>query len=205
MFLAGRELQRGADTAKAIAHLEAAKRCFPFHNGKDSPYLQLAGLFEATDPARALAEYEAFARVAAENYQVRSEKLKPAYLRREDWENLSRVCEEMVDISPFGANRDDPPDLALHRDWATALLALGRREEALRELEVQTLLVDRLPEEDRVGAGAVTDHLRLGRLLLEMGLADRALEEAMAALRLSPDDAEAIMLRTRAREAGGDR
>jgi tetratricopeptide (TPR) repeat protein len=194
------------DPKAAAAHWEAAKRCFPFGTGKGNPYVELAKLHEgANDAAAALAEYEAFARIDPENYGVRAEKLKPAYLQRKDLAAIVRVCEEMIDISPFGANRDEPPDLDLHRDFADALLGLGRREEALRELRVQVELVERLPEEDRLEAGALKDRLRLGELLLELGKPEDALEQALAALRLAPDDAEAILLRARAREAGGDR
>jgi tetratricopeptide (TPR) repeat protein len=205
LFLAQQAIER-KDSKAAAEHWEAAKRCFPFDTGKGNPYVELGKFHEARgDAAAALAEYEALAAIDPENYTVRVERLKPAYLARKDHAAVTRVSEEMIDISPFGANKDSPPDLDLHRDFADALLALGRRDDALRELRVQVELVERLPEEERLGAGALKDRLRLGDLLLELGKPEDALEQALAALRLAPDDAEAILLRARAREAGGDR
>jgi tetratricopeptide (TPR) repeat protein len=206
LYLADQALERDRDAKAAVEHLEAAKRCFPLHNGDDSPYLLLAKIHEgAGEVAKALAEYEAFARVSPENYAVRAKKLKPAYLQAKDLAAIVRVSEEMIDISPFGANKDERPDLQLHRDFAKALVDLGRREEALRELRVLVALFDRVPEEERLAAGALEDRLRLGALLLDLGRPEDALEQAFAALRLAPDDAEAILLRDRAREAGGVR
>jgi tetratricopeptide (TPR) repeat protein len=154
----------------------------------------------------AMAEREAFAAIAAEHYGVRKD-LKSWYKQRGDHAAVSRVCEEMVDISPYGANvkAGEEPDLELHRDWADALLALGSREEAVRELRVQVEIVRMLPEEKQVAAGLLRDHLALGRLLLEAGRAEDALAEALAALRVDPRDAGALMLKQQAVEAGGGR
>ena len=74
-----------------------------------------------------------------------------------------------------------------------------------RYYDLLVLLVSRRPEEDRLEGGEVGDRLRLGRALLEAGKAAEALEQAVAALRLSPEDAEANRLREAAREAGGDK
>jgi tetratricopeptide (TPR) repeat protein len=200
LFLAALE-ERGGDLPAAMEHLQAAKRCFPFHAGEDSPYRQLATLHRgAGDEDAALAELEAYSRIAPEDYDVRKE-LREAYAERGDMPNLARICEECIDISPFGANPREPPDMELHRVYAQALLALDRRKEALRELTVQVELHDRIPEEQRVGMGAVDDLLRLGNLLLEMNEPDDALMHALGALRLAPDDPAATLLRDRAREA----
>ncbi|MHC5011476.1 MAG: tetratricopeptide repeat protein, partial [Planctomycetota bacterium] len=205
LFLAAREIERGEDTARAIEHLEAAKACFPEYVGKDSPFLQLARLYRgAGDVERAIREYEGFAAIAAEHYDVRND-LKAYYKGRGDHERVAELCAQMIDISPFGADRSDPPDLDLHRDYAEALLALGRKEEAIRELGVQVELLGLLEEPARIEAGAVKTHVRLGNLHLEAGRPLDALEQAAAALRLAPDDADALMLKARAEEAAGYR
>ena len=207
MFLAGRLLQTGGDSSQAIEHLNAAKRCFPRYVGKDSPYLQLARLYRGEGKIeQAMAELEAFAAIAAEHYGVRNE-LKTWYRQKKDLEAVARVCEEMVDISPFGANtsRQEPPDLQLHRDYAEALTELGRMDEALRERQVQVAVARLLPEQDQIDQGVVKDHVALGTLLLERGDAPSALSSALAALRLDPRNATALMLKQRAQEAGGQR
>ena len=146
--------------------------------------------------------------MAAENYKVRKE-LKAWYLQKKDWAGVARVCEEMIDVSPFGANikgqNKRPPDMELHRDFATALLALGKQEEALRERRVQVELARLLPEEERASEALIGDRLALGNMLLEMGQASEALAEAVAILRLSPNHVAALMLKKQALEAGGDR
>ena len=205
MFFAGRILERGEDTAAAIPHLEAAKACFPYLVGKRSPYLALATLYKGSgEIEKAVAELAGYASVAGEDYGVRKE-LKAWYRDREDHETVARLCGEMVEISPFGSDPGKPPDLELHQDYATALLALGREDEALRELEVQVALVGMLPAEERREAGALDTHLRLGEMYLQRDRPLDALEQAIAALRLSPDDAKARMLKARAEEAAGYR
>ncbi len=207
LFLAERVLASGSDSQAAIDQLEAAKKCFPRYIARNSPYLQLAKLRRGeNDLPAAMKELEAFAAIAAEHYGVRKE-LKSWYKKQEDHAAVARVCEEMVDISPFGANvaRDEPPDLELHRDYAGALIALGRRDEALRERRVQVELGRMLPEDKQVDAGLVDDYVELGNLLLDMGKAQDALAAALSALRLSPKSANALMLKQRALEAGGDR
>jgi tetratricopeptide (TPR) repeat protein len=207
LFLAERELQGASDSEAAIAHLQAAKRCFPRYIAKNSPYLQLAKLYRGGgDMVASMKELEAFAAIAAEHYGVRKE-LKQWYKSKGDHAAVARVCEEMVDISPFGANirEGEPPDMDLHRDYAEALEALGRGDEVLRERRVQVEIGGLLPEEKRVGAGVVEDRLALGRLLLERGEAVEALAEALAALRLAPKNVSALMLKRQAMEAGGTR
>jgi tetratricopeptide (TPR) repeat protein len=205
LFLARREIEKGSDTAKAVAHLEAAQACFPLYTGKDNPYLQLAKLYRgAGDMEKAVHELEAFAAISAEDYDVRKE-LKSWYLQQKDWAKVARVSSEMIDISPFGSNRLDQPDLSLHADYADALLELGRKDEAVRELKAQVALLSGLPEEARREANAVRTHVRLGQLLLDGRDALGALEQAVAALRLVPDDADALMLKAQAEEAAGYR
>lgn len=207
LFLAQRVLQGGADSEKAVAHFEAAKRCFPRHIGRDSPYIQLAKLYRgAGQMDKAMAEIEAYAAISAENYSVRKE-LKAWYRSKKDWAAVARVCHEMIDISPYGANvaRREAPDLDLHRDYAVALTELGRSAEALRERKVQVALARLIPEEKRVEAGFVKDYVELGNALLEAGESAEALSQAIAALRLAPRDASALMLKRRAQEAGGAR
>jgi tetratricopeptide (TPR) repeat protein len=188
----------GKDSAEVVRQLEAAKACFPRHIGAGNPYLELSKLYLAEgNGARAIAELEAYARVASEDYGVRR-KLASHYKREKDDASLLRVSHEMVEINPFGASANKTPDLDLHRDYAEALLRAGRKEEAAREWMVQTVLVGTLPEEDRVAAGGVAAHLAYGRLLLELGRADEALEEALAALRIEPGSAEAKVLKGQA-------
>jgi hypothetical protein len=111
----------------------------------------------------------------------------------------------MVDINPFGAVRGEEPDLDLHRHYAESLLALDREEEAIRELEVQVALLGTVDEDVRRGAEAVKTHVMLGDLYLTKDRPVDALEQAIAALRLSPDDTNARMLKVRAEEAAGYR
>lgn len=207
LFMAERALRDGTDSAEAIEHLEAAKRCFPRNIGRDSPYLQLARLYRGEgNVEKAMGELEAYAAIAAEQYAVRKE-LKTWYRSKKDHAKVATICEEMVDISPYGANvaRREPPDLDLHRHYAEALTELGRMDEALRELRVQVAIGRLVPEEEKVSAGVVKDHVALGNALLDRNDAAGAMTEALAALRLSPQDASAHMLKRRAQEAGGGR
>ncbi len=209
LFLAERAQAQGGTSADAIAHLQAAKRCFPSYIAKDSPYLQLARLYRGErDLPKAIAELEAYAAIAAENYEVRRE-LKAWYLSEKDWPAVARVCEEMNDISPFGANvggsEPQPPDLDLHRDWERALVELGQPAQALRELRVQVELLRLLPEALQIEQGLVPTLVRLGTRLLETGEPEEALGIAQSALRVSPEDADARMLKQRAQEASAGR
>lgn len=207
LFLAKRAVAEGRDTAAAVKHLEAAKACFPRYVGRDSPYLQLARLYRgAGKMEKAVAELEAFAAIAGDNYAVRKE-LKTWYLKQKDAKQVARVCSQMVEISPYGADvsRGKPPDLSLHRDYAAALTELGRMDEAVRERRVQVAVGRLLPEESQLEGGVVQDYLELGNLLLDRGDASGALDAALGALRLSPRDAGARMLKRRAQEAVGPR
>jgi tetratricopeptide (TPR) repeat protein len=187
----------------AVAQFEAAKRCFPRFVGKGSPYLELARLHEGGGkPEEAVAQLEAYAEIAQEDYEVRR-KLAGWYATKKDDARLVRVSEEMIEINPFGASRGKPPDLDLHRRFAEALLRLGRKEEAAREWHVQTLLLDMLPEEARAKAGAVEARVAYGELLLDLGRPEEALEQALAALALDPESAPAKILKSRA-QGGGD-
>ena len=206
LFLANRAMKTQTDAKPAIEHLQAAKKCFPRAVGKNSPYLQLAKIYRGEGDAKsALAELEAYAAISAEDYEVRKELLR-SYVRTSDWESTARVCEEMVDISPFGADirGGAEPDLELHRAWAKALEKLGKPKERLRELQVQVELVGLLPEETQAEAAQLGDRLALGRALLSGDPLD-ALEQAVAVLRLSPGNADALMLKRRAEEADSGR
>ncbi len=207
LFLAERALTQGGDSEVAIKHLEAAKTCFPRYVAKDNPYLQLARLYRGGgDLKKAMEELEAYAKIAAEDYGVRKE-LKAWYKRNKDTEAIVRVCEEMVDVTPFGANvkRGEMPDMELHRDYAEALLELGRLEEALRERTVQVELGRLLKEEQQIEAGVIDDRLKLGNMLLDLDRAEDALEQAFAILRLDPTHAGGLMLKQRAMEADAGR
>jgi len=203
LFLAQRALERGQNTAEAIEHLQAAKRCFPRYLAKDSPYLQLARLYRGENKLElAMAELEAFAAVAAEDVGVRQELLT-WYKSRQDTAGIVRVCEELMDVSPFGAERGKPPNLTLHRDYAEALLTLDRKQEALRERRVQVEIVGLLPQEARLAAGEADDRLALGRLLLELLRPEEALAQAAAILRLVPGHVGARVLQQEASDALG--
>ena len=204
LFLAAQASQRGQG-AEAVKHLEAAKACFPTMVGESSPYVQLAKLYTGAGRGEdAIRELESYAGVAGEDYGVRK-KLLGHYKAKGDHERVVELCGEMVDISPFGASPRQPPDLELHRTYAESLTALGRAAEALRERQVQVELVSLLPEEERVEAGAVDDHLALARLLLEADRPLDALGQTSAALRLSPQHAGARILKGQAEEAAGYR
>jgi tetratricopeptide (TPR) repeat protein len=155
--LAALELEAGKDSEAAIRHLEAAKRCFPSYLGSKSPYLQLAKLYEGSGkPEKAIAELEQYAAIVGNPlgidqgaYSVR-EKLASWYEAKKADDALIRVSEEMIEISPFGADRGDPPDLVLHKRLAKAYARKDRKEEAAREWRVQALLIGKLPEEARI-------------------------------------------------------
>jgi len=209
LFLAQQVLRGGADSEEAVKHLQAAKQCFPRAVRGDSPYIQLAKLYRgAGEMDKAMAELEGYAAIAAESYPVRKE-LKAWYQGRKDWAAVVRVCEEMVDISPYGANvtgrQAKSPDMALHRDYAAALMQLGRADEALRERKVQVAVGRLIPEAQQIEAGVLADHVALGLAHLDRGERAEALAEAIAALRIAPRDATALMLKRRAQEAGGAR
>ncbi|MDJ0975986.1 MAG: tetratricopeptide repeat protein [Planctomycetota bacterium] len=208
LFLANRALTTGGSSQKVIEHLEAAKRCFPRYVAKDSPYLQLARLYRGGNQfEKAIGELEAFAAIAAENMEVRKELLA-WYVQKKDWKQVARVCEEMVDITPFGTNvkRGEAPDMKMHRLYAEALINLGRPDaEILRELEVQVELGTLLDEQQQLDQGCVADRIALGRKYLDLGRSEDALDQALAALRLAPTDANARMLKQQAVEADGRR
>ena len=203
-YLAQDALRRRNDAPGAIRHLEAAKACFPRAIGRSSPYLQLAQLHRgAGDLEKAMAEVEAYAAIAAEDYDVRVQ-IRAWHHDQKNWADLARVCEEMNDISPFGANmrqRGASPDLLLHRLWAEALAELGDAETRLRELAVQVELVWLMPEEAQATPPLLRDRWLYGQALLEAGQPLEALGQATAILRLAPDHAEAAMLKARAEEA----
>jgi tetratricopeptide (TPR) repeat protein len=203
LFLAKRALEKGQDSEEAVRQLEAAKLCFPRYLAKDSPHLQLARLHRAANQGeKAIAELEAFASIAAEDVGVRRELLA-WYRQKGDQAAVARLCEEIVDVSPFGADHDQPPDLELHRTYAQALLALGRKEEALRERRVQVEVLGTLKEEARVPSGEPNDRLELGRLLLDLGRPEEALEQASAILRLVPEHVGGRVLQQEAADAVG--
>lgn len=203
LVLAARLLKEGRDSEAAVRHLEAAKACFPRYIEKDSPYIQLARLHRgAGRMEQAVAEMEAYAAIAAEDVPVRKELLA-WYREKRDHAAVARLCEEIIDVSPWGADLKDGPDLTLHRLYAETLAALGRADEALRERRVQVALIAALPEEQRIAGGEVDDRLLLGRLLLERGDREGAQAQAAAALRLVPGHVGARMLQQQASGAGG--
>ena len=202
LWLAKNALEGGKDSEAAVKHFEAAKACFPSLVGAGSPYLSLAKLYTgAGKPEKAVLELEGYARIAHEDYEVRK-KLAAWYVDKKDDVALMRVSDEMIQISPFGADRGKAPDLDLHVRYAGALERAGKKEEAAREWRVQTLLIDVLPEEARAKAGGVEARLKLGVLYLELKRADEALEQALAALALDPQSVPAVSLKERALEAG---
>jgi tetratricopeptide (TPR) repeat protein len=193
------------DSAEAVRQYEAAKACFPRHVGKGNAYLALADLYKgAGDAAKALKEYEAYAEIAQEDYEVRR-LLLSRYVDAGRDADVIRVANEMIEITPFGAPRGKPPNLDVHGALAEAYLRAGRKEDAAREWRVQSLLIDLLPEGARAAAGGVKVRVALGELLLELGRPAEALEHALAAEKLDPDSAAAKTLKARAREAEGSR
>ena len=213
-FLARHAAREAGDQDKAIEHWTAAAKCFPAYGGgigtarkpgPGNPYDQLAKLYAAKgDIEASVAQKETLARVAPRNMKVRRE-LRAWYHQQKDWQALARVCDEMIDVNPFGADKKDPPDLELHRLYAKALEELGQPEQRLRELHAQVELGHLLPENDRLEAGVVDDLLALCEALLDAGDRDGALEAAVSALRLDPESARARILKARSMEDGGPR
>lgn len=87
-----------------------------------------------------------------------------------------------------------PGDLDMTTDRATASAALGRPEEALRDLDVVVKADPRRPDALTYRAAA---NRALGRL-------DPALADAEAALRLAPDSPDALLERGNVRRLKGD-
>jgi tetratricopeptide (TPR) repeat protein len=192
-------------SSEAVTHYEAAKACFPRYVGGGNPYLALASLYEGDEkPAKAIAELEAYAEIAQEDYGVRT-KLLSWYVNQKDDAGILRACQEMIEITPFGANRGKPPNLEVHARYGEALERAGRKDEAAREWKVQTLLLALLPEEERVKAGGVAAFLALSRLTLDLGRAEEALEAALGAQALVGEAVEVKLAVGRARAAVGDR
>lgn len=189
--------------AKAVEQLEAAKRCFPRFVGKGNPYVELARLHTAAGkPDLATKELEAYAALAFEDYAVRKE-LASRYEATGDDDGLLRVCEEMVEINPFGAELSEPPDLDLHPRYAKALNRKGRKDEAAREWKVQVAVLQRERDDDRRREGLLEARIERARMLLALGKAEDALDEANAALSLDPNSEAARDLRQKALDAGG--
>ena len=202
LFLAEYEMTHGTDTDSAVAHLQAAKKCFPRYAGKDNPYSQLAKLYRSAGMLkRSIQEMHGYIAVAPKDYKARKELLD-WHIEQKEWKQARKLCEEMVDISPFGGNvsKDQEPDLDLHRHYAKALTQLGDTKSALRELRVQVELGDMLPEEKQMEAGVLDDRISLGQVLLDDGDTDGALEQAFAALRIDPENVAARMLKQQATE-----
>lgn len=192
-------------SSDAMAHFEAAKKCFPRFVGKGNPYVELSKLYEGEGRAeKSIAELEAYAAIAQEDYGVRK-KLASWYEAKKDDAKVIKFSNEMIEISPFGANRGKAPDLDLHKRYAQALTRTGRKVEAVREWKVDLLLIALLPEEARREAGAVDVRLTLGELLLDMGQPDEAYEQALGALAVDPDSLPAKALKARASGAGADK
>ncbi|MCC7138413.1 MAG: tetratricopeptide repeat protein [Planctomycetes bacterium] len=188
-------------SAEAVEHYEAAKKCFPRFVGKGNPYVALAELRQGEGDAEgAMKELEAYAEIAQEDWGVRK-KLLAWYVSRKDDAAVARVCAEMIEISPFGASRGKKPDLEVHARFAEVLERAGKKREAAREWKVQSVLVDRLPEEERKKAGGVEARLALGRLLLELGQPDEAVDAALGALAIDPESVAAKALKAQATEA----
>ncbi len=189
----------------AVREYEAAKACFPRYVGKDNPYLELEKLHAAAGkPEKALAELEAYARIAAQDYGARRELLK-RYVEKGDDEAILATCQEMIEINPFGANAGKPPDLQVHPAYARALAKKGRKEEAAREWKVERALLLRVEDEEVRKAGMLEARLERARLLLDLSRAPEALEEATAAISIDPNSEAARELRRKAIEAGGDK
>jgi len=191
---------------RAIEHYEAAKRCFPRYVGAGDPYRALAALYEGDGKsAAAMKELEAFADIAQEDFEVRT-KLLAWYVAQQDDAGILRVCDEMVQITPFGAARGKAPNLEVHARYAEALTRAGRKDEAAREWKVQALLTDLLEgEEARVKGGGVTARLALVDLLLDLGRPAEALEAALGAEALDGVSPAVKVAVAKARAAVGDR
>lgn len=217
-YLARRATRQDSDPVQAIEHWTAAAKAFPPYAGgmgsprrpgKGNPYRELAKLYRGKGDVKAsIEQLETYARVAPRSMGVRRE-LRRWYRKQEDWAALARVCEEMIDVSPFGgdikARPPKPPDLELHRLYATALAELEKSDLRLRELRVQVELGRLLPEKLQIEQGVVDDLLVLGEALYERGNMEEALEQAVAALRLDPQNEKARILKGRSMEEGNPR
>jgi tetratricopeptide (TPR) repeat protein len=193
-------------SADAVRHYEAAASCFPRYSGKRSnPFLELSKLYEGEgNTAKSVEALSRYAENAPDDFEVRK-TLLDWYVEKKDDAAVLATCRELVQINPFGATRKKRPDLEVHARYAEALTRAGRKEDAVREWRVQSVLVGLLPEEDRAKAGGVTVRVTLADLLLELKRPEEALDAALGAVAIDPGSVEARAAVERARAAGGDR
>jgi tetratricopeptide (TPR) repeat protein len=153
-------LEQSRDYEGAVAQYEAAKACFPRYAGDKNPYLELARLKGGGgDFAGAMVEIESYVRLANTDIRRRME-LADWYEERGEWEKLSRILNEVVEIYPL----DPKSSEKVHARLAAVRARLSDLTGAALEYEVALELgVTRSTEpEVRVGLGEVY-HL-LGRL-----------------------------------------
>jgi len=132
------ELRQGLGELEAAEeHFLAAERAFPGFDDADlAAELRLVGLYIEQDREDdAMRAAERYVRYDAGSYSWRR-RLASWHARGERWERAAFFLHEANEIDPFSRE--------LHREWARALEALERWEEALREHEVVGLVPPQL-------------------------------------------------------------
>ena len=178
---------------EALEHLQAAEAAFPGYPQQVlSAEIRLAELYDllgrVDDAMRARERWLAW---NSGVYGMRLEVARWHVAAGRHAESLAYFRE---------ANEVDPFRRALHREWGLALLAAGRAEEALRELEVALIVPPELDADDPgpLGDGARAELLgRAALALVELGRAEEARERADAALELDDDCEPALEARER--------
>ncbi len=169
-------LEKEGDLPGAIAHLEAAKLCFPSYAGERNPWAELARIrLSMEDLEGAMRELEGYVRLANTDIDNRL-KLADFYEGRGDWRALARVLGEVVLIYPLGEKSSMP----VHVRLARALARLEDPEGAVMEYEVALELGVPPAEEPPIRA-------ELGEVYRLLGREADARRQAEAALEAQPD------------------
>jgi tetratricopeptide (TPR) repeat protein len=193
----GDALRKRGELDEAITQYQAAQRCWPGCTDQgSSPTLRLAAVYrESGRKAEAIEQLEEFVARTGRAFKPRLELA--SYARNEgDRARELKLLEEANDIDPFCRS--------LHLRLADAYEALGRRNEAVRELRVSLAVLPSLDRDyldDPQGAPSLTDPdvrrdraavmVRIGRLLRELGSEEQAREALEDAVREAPGTAPA--------------
>ena len=171
--------KESSERAKAIEHLEAAKKLSPIavagHPAAGNVYYQLAKLYEEDGKdAEAIRQMELLAAFAVEDPECRRRLVRYALEKKKDPAMAMRYLDESVYINPF--------DVQFHKMLARAAQDAGNFDIAIRENTILLSYPDSNPR---------TLRLALARAHLGKGEKAKAASEAKKLLELDPDHEEA--------------
>ncbi len=178
--------------AKAIEHLEAAKKLSPIavagHPATGNVYYQLAKLYEeAGDEERANQQMVELAGFAVEDGECRVRIARYAIERKKDPKLAVKYLEELMYINPF--------DAKFHKLLGRAAADAGDHDTVIREYNLLLGFPDTNPRQAR---------LALARAHLAKGEKDKAALEAGRLLKLDPEHEEAKEILEKAKSKGGE-